>query len=168
MSNIVRTKQPQVLDAINRISEIVYMEALNQSFQDEAEPKTVKFQSVLRILVNEIRTISVPKTLQNELEEDYIIFEDEQWVYPRFQEILRRDSVYKQTTFKASFGAMTLDNFDANKGALMIQEVHIVNNKLCDPIVTNCNYFWNLQATDMEVVSDTELEQLLTPYKLVP
>lgn len=166
MSNIVRTLQPQVLDAINRISKVVYMEALNQSFQDEAEPKTVRFQSVLRILVNEIKTISVPKTLQNELGEDYVVFENEQWVYPRFHEILRRDSVYKQSTFKASFGEMTLNNFDASKGALMIQEVHIVNNKICDPIETNCNYFWNLQATDMEVVSDAELTTLLTPYKL--
>ena len=168
MSNILRTKVPQVLDAVNRISEVVYMEAINQSFQDEAFPKTVKFQSVLRILVNEIKTVSIPKTLKNELDEDYIIFENEEWVYPRFQEFLRRESVYKQTTFKSNFGALSYNDFDANKGALMIQEVHIVNNNICNPLETNCNYFWYLQANDMEVVSDTELEQLLTPYKLEP
>lgn len=166
MNKLVRTKQPQVLDAINRITKTVYMEAINQSFQDEATPKTVTFQTVLKIIVDEIKNISVPKTLQNELGEDYIVFENEQWIYPRFQEILRRDSVYTQTTFRTNFGTLPYNDFDANKANLMIQEVHVVNNKVCDPLEVACNYFWYLQASDMKVVEESEIEQLLTPYKL--
>lgn len=166
MNKLVRTKQPQVLDAINRITKTVYMEALNQSFQDEVEPKTVTFQTVLKVIVEDIRTVKVNQTLQNELGEDYIITVDEQWAFPQWLEILRRNSVYKQDTFKANFGTLSYNDFDSNKANLMIQEVHVVNNKICDPLEVNCNYFWYLQATDMETVSDVELEQLLTPYKL--
>jgi hypothetical protein len=161
---MIRTKQPQVLDAINRIESIVYMEAKNMSEDDDNG--TVKFRTVLSVIVNDIKTIQVEKTLQNEQGDDYIVFESEQWVYPRFKELLGRDSIYKMTTFDALFNNLTRAQFKSQKDLLMIQEVNTVNNTICDPLEKNCNYFWYLQINDMEVVTQQQLEELLTPYKL--
>jgi hypothetical protein len=161
---MIRTKQPQLLDAMNRVTSVVYMEAKNMNENDDNG--TVTFRTVLNIIVNEIRNITVEKTLQNELGEDYIVFENEYWVFPKFKEFLGRDSVYKMTTFDALFNNLTRSQFKSQKNLLMIQEIHIVNNKICNPLETNCNYFWYLQANDMEVVTQEEIDELLAPYKL--
>jgi hypothetical protein len=161
---MIRTKQPQVLDAMNRITSVVYMEAKNMTENDDNG--TVTFRTVLKIIVNKIKTIQVAKTLQNELNEDYIVFENEEWVFPEFHEFLGRDSVYKMTTFDTLFNPLTRAQFKSQKDNLMIQEVHNVNNTICNPIEKNCNYFWYLQANDMEVVTQEEIDELLAPYKL--
>jgi hypothetical protein len=161
---MIRTKQPQVLDAMNRITSVVYMEAKNMTENDDNG--TVTFRTVLKIIVNKIKTIQVAKTLQNELNEDYIVFENEDWVFPEFHEFLGRDSVYKMTTFDALFNPLTRAQFKSQKDNLMIQEVHTVNNKICNPLEVNCNYFWYLQANDMEVVTQEEIDELLASYKL--
>jgi hypothetical protein len=161
---MIRTKQPQVLDAMNRITSIVYMEAKNMTENDDNG--TVTFRTVLKIIVNKIKTIQVAKTLQNELNEDYIVFENEEWVFPEFHEFLGRDSVYKITTFDSLFNSLTRAQFKSQKDNLMIQEVNTVNNTICNPIEKNCNYFWYLTTNDMEVVTQQELDELLEPYKL--
>lgn len=162
---MIRTKQPQVLDAINRITSVVYMEAKNMTEDDDNG--TVKFRTVLKILINEIKTELVPKVLQNEQGEDYTVFESEQWVHPKFIDFLGRDSVYKMTTFDMLFNNLTRAQFKTQKDSLMIQEVNTVNNTICNPLEKNCNYFWYLTTNDLEVVTESELEELLTPYKLV-
>lgn len=161
---MIRTKQPQVLDSINRVEEVVYMFAENMTENDKAE--TVTFDSVLQILVNEVKPIQVEKKLLNEQGDEYIVFENELWVFPKFIDFLRRKSTYKMSTFDALFNNLTRSQFKSQKDYLMIQEINTVNSTICNPLQKNCNYFWYLTSNDMEVLTELELTELLAPYKL--
>lgn len=162
---MIRTKVAQVIDAKNRLDGVVYMCAKNREENDDA--KIVTYETYMYILVNVIKPKQVEVINQNELGEDYIEFVTELWVYPELKQVGYNIVSYKFETFFTAFATINQADFKTQTDQLMINEINLVNQSICNPKEKQCNYYWYLQTSDLEVVSDTELEEIKEPYKLV-
>ena len=119
---MIRTKQPQIIDAQNGKSEIVYFD-ISHELKDIVKG-LVTFNMVSFIMVD-----------------------------GQLQAIKENKAVYKLSTFNALYGAMTLNDFNANIDALMIGQIDYINkytwvgNEVQPPV-----RFWNLTSEDLEIV----------------
>ena len=157
---MIRTKQPQVLDALNRISAVAYMEAENRREPDGV----VIFDTVFKVLDIEYRqTIENVVVSQNEEGGDIIEQQTKTFAHPYFKTIYTREARYKKSTFYGAIGNPAPSQYDD----VMIAQIVYVNSKAWTGNELQKVYYWDLTATDLEKVTDEEVAQLLTPYEVV-
>jgi hypothetical protein len=98
---MIRTKEPQVVDAMNRESAVVYMEACNR--RESKEAQTVTFDVFMYTIesVTRVENVNVLKTrLDGETGETVNYYEAEERTVTRpFLKIIsKRDAIYKMST----------------------------------------------------------------------
>lgn len=154
---MIRTIEPQVIDAMNRRSGIVYIKALNRTENEQAQ--TVSFDVELYTL--ESATAEEPVNVEvGTNEEGNPIYEVQlrNVTRPYFNLINRRKAVYRMSTFYAMIGNVTPAQYDS----VLMSQIEYVNSR---PITGNeiqkDIYFWNLTASDLENVTDEQLTELL-------
>ena len=155
---MIRTKQPQVLDALNRISAVAYMEAENRREPDGV----VIFDTVFKVLDIELRqTIENVVVGQNEEGGDIIEQQTKTFAHPYFKTIYTREARYKKSTFYGAVGNPAPSQYDD----VMIAQIAYVNSKVWTGNELQKVYYWDLTATDLEKVTEAEIATLLTPYE---
>lgn len=155
---MIRTKLPQVIDAMNRREGIVYIKACNRT-ENEHE-QTVKFDVELYTLevASKVETVEVQGT--NENGEPFTAFEQATVNRPYFKLINRRQAIYRMSTFYSMIGNVTPDQYDS----ILMQQIEYVNSRpLTGNEIQKDIYFWNLTASDLQDVTAEEIETLLTP-----
>jgi hypothetical protein len=154
---MIRTKEPQIVDAMNRESAVVYLEACNR--RESKEAQTVTFD-VFMYTIDTITAIEYKNTpYQNEQGETYYVNEPKTVTIPIKRIISKRDAIYKMSTFYGAVGNPTPDQYDD----VMIAQIDFINSKVWDGTEAQKVYFWNLTASDVEKVTAEEMEILLTP-----
>ena len=157
---MIKTKQPQVLDAVNRIDSIVYMEVDNRR-----EPADmVIFDVIFKVLDIEHRTVTEMRA-NGEVNEDgnaIMVSTNVTYARPYLKTIHTREAKYKKSTFYNVIGSPNPSQYDA----LMVAQIEYVNSRTWTGNELQQVYFWDLTANDLEVVSEAELVELLTPYEL--
>lgn len=158
---MIRTKQPQVLDALNRISAVAYMDAENRREPDGV----VIFDTVFKVLDIELRPkIENVVVGQNEEGGDIIEQQTKTFAHPYFKTIYTREARYKKSTFYGSY----INNPNPSQyDDVMIAQIEFTNNRDWKGNELQKVYYWDLTATDLEKVTDEEVAQLLTPYEVV-
>lgn len=155
---MIRTKQPQVIDAMNRRNGIVYIKACNRTENEQAQ--TVTFDVELYTLEVASKEETVEVTHTNENGEQYVAFEQAIVNRPYFKLINRRQAIYRMSTFYSMIGNVTPDQYDQ---VLMSQIEYVNSRPLTGNEIQKDIYFWNLTAADLENVTAEEIETLLTP-----
>ena len=155
---MIRTKQPQVIDAMNRRDGIVYIKALNRTENEQAQ--TVSFDVELYTIESTTKVEPVNVVIgQNEEGGDIVEVHMRDVTRPYFQLINRRKAVYRMSTFYAMIGNVTPDQYDN----VLIQQIEYVNSRpLTGNEIQKDIYFWNLTASDLENVTQEEIEAVLT------
>ena len=155
---MIRTIQPQVIDAMNRRSGIVYIKALNRTENEQAQ--TVSFDVELYTIESTTKVEPVNVVIgQNEEGGDIVEVQNLNVTRPYFQLINRRKAVYRMSTFYAMIGNVTPDQYDN----VLIQQIEYVNSRpLTGKEIQKDIYFWNLTASDLENVTNEQVESLLT------
>ena len=158
---MIRTKQPQVLDALNRISAVAYMEAENRREPDGV----VIFDTVFKVLdvVHELGKVPIV-TGTNEEGGDIIEFQTKMFAKPYFKTIYTREARYKKSTF---YGPYINNPNPSQYDDVMIAQIEFTNNRDWTGNELQKVYYWDLTATDLEKVTEEEVAQLLTPYEVV-
>jgi hypothetical protein len=154
---MIRTKQPQVVDAMNRESAVIYMKADNK--RESVENQTVMFDVFMYSIDTVTRVESVNVSYQNENDETYYVSEQRTVTRPYLKLISKRDAIYKMSTFYGAVGNPTPSQYDD----VMIAQIDFINSKVWDGTEAQKVYFWNLTAADVEKVTAEEMETLLTP-----
>ena len=159
---MIRTKQPQVVDAMNRESAVVYMEACNR--RESKEAQTVTFDVFMYTIesVTRVENVNILKTrLDGETGETVNYYEAEERMVTRpFLKIIsKRDAIYKMTTFYGAVGNPTPSQYDD----VMIAQIAFINSKVWDGTEAQKVYFWELTASDVEKVTADEMQNLLSP-----
>ena len=156
---MIRTIEPQVIDAMNRREGIVYIKALNRTENEQAQ--TVSFDVELYTIESTTKAEPVNVVIgQNEEGGDIVEVQMRDVTRPYFQLINRRKAVYRMSTFYAMIGNVTPEQYDN----VLIQQIEYVNSRpLTGNEIQKDIYFWNLTASDLENVSQAEIEALLTP-----
>ena len=68
--------------------------------------------------------------------------------------IKENKAVFKLSTFDALFGAMTINEYEATKDQILINQIDYINKHVWtgnEPMLKNS--YWNLVKTDLEIVS---------------
>lgn len=155
---MIRTIQPQVIDAMNRRDGIVYIKACNRTENEQAQTVTFDVELYTLEVASKVETVEVMRT--NENGEQYIAFEQATVNRPYFKLINRRQAIYRMSTFYAMIGNVTPDQYDS----VLMQQIEYVNSRpLTGNEIQKDIYFWNLTAADLEDVTQQEIEILLTP-----
>ena len=159
---MIRTKEPQVVDAMNRESAVVYMEACNR--RESKEAQTVTFDVFMYTIesVTRVENVNVLKTrMDGETGETVNYYEAEERTVTRpFLKIIsKRDAIYKMSTFYGAVGNPTPSQYDD----VMIAQIAFINSKVWDGSEVQKVYFWELTASDVEKVTADEMQSLLTP-----
>ncbi len=155
---MIRTKQPQVIDAMNRREGIVYIKALNRRENEQAQ--TVTFDIELYTL----ETVTKQESVNVEIgtnEEGNPIYDVQMLnvTRPYFNLINRREAVYRMSTFYNVIGNVTPSQYDS----VLIAQIAYVNSRpLTGNEIQKDIYFWNLTASDLENVTEEQLTELLT------
>ena len=155
---MIRTKQPQIIDAMNRREGIVYIKALNRTENEHAQ--TVSFEIEMYILKSVAKEETVRIDKENEAGEMYTSYERKivtrnEWVF-----IGRRQAIYRMSTFYSIIGNVTPAQYDD----VLIEQIDYINSRpLTGNEIQKDIYFWNLTASDLEKVTDEQLTELLTP-----
>lgn len=155
---MIRTIQPQVIDAMNRRNGVVYIKACNR--RENESDQTVRFDVELYTLetASKVETIEVTNT--NENGEQYISFEQATVNRHYFKLINRREAVYRMSTFYTMIGNITPAQYDN----VLIAQIEYVNSRpLTGNEIQKDIYFWDLTAADLENVTPEEIADLLTP-----
>jgi hypothetical protein len=148
---MIRTKEPQVVDAMNRESAVVYMEACNR--RESKEAQTVTFDVFMYTIETVTRVESVP-TYKTRIDENgdtvnYVEFENKSVTRPFLKIISKRDAIYKMSTFYGAVGNPTPSQY--------------INSKVWDGSEVQKVYFWELTASDVEKVTEQEINVLTSP-----
>ena len=156
---MIRTIQPQVLDALNRVSAVAYIEAENRREPDGV----VIFDTVFKVLDVEYRqTIENVVVGQNEEGGDIIEQQTKTFAHPYFKTIYTREARYKKSTFYGVVGNPSPSQYDD----VMIAQIAFVNGKVWTGNELQKVYYWELTANDLEKVTEQEIATLLTPYEV--
>ena len=156
---MIRTIQPQVIVAMNRREGIVYIKACNRTENKQAQ--TVSFDVELYTLESTTKVEPVNVEVGTN-EEGGKIYEAQQLnvTRPYFKLINRRQAVYRMSTFYAMIGNVTPDQYDT----VLMQQIEYVNSRpLTGNEIQKDIYFWNLTASDLENVTQAEIDTLLLP-----
>jgi hypothetical protein len=158
---MIRTKQPQVLDAMNRITSIVYMDV---SGPDAREQGIVKFNVNFHVIDIEYKTeIEMrPNGDLNELGEQILASTLVTYAKPFFKTVHSREVKYRDAVYYDVVGNPKPNQFDA----LMITQIEYVNSRVWTGNELQQLYFWELTANDLEIVTQEQLDLLLTPYEV--
>jgi hypothetical protein len=159
---MIRTKQPQVVDAMNRESAVVYMEACNR--RESKEAQTVTFDVFMYTIesVTRVENVNILKTrLDGETGEtvNYYEAEERNVTRPFLKIISKRDAIYKMSTFYGAVGNPTPSQYDD----VMIAQIAFINSKVWDGTEAQKVYFWELTASDVEKLTADEMQNLLSP-----
>ena len=157
---MIRTKQPQVIDAMNRREGIVYIKALNRTENEQAQ--TVSFDVELYTIESTTKVEPVNVVVgQNEEGGNIVEVQERNITRPYFNLINRRKAVYRMSTFYAMIGNVTPEQYDN----VLIQQIEYVNSRpLTGNEIQKDIYFWGLTASDLENVTTEEITDLLTIY----
>ena len=156
---MIRTKQPQVIDAMNRKNGIVYIRACNRAENEQAQ--TVSFDVELYALESTTKIEPVNVIVgQNEEGGNIVEVQERNVTRPYFNLINRRKAVYRMSTFYAMIGNVTPEQYD---NVLMAQIEYVNSRPLTGNEIQKDIYFWNLTASDLENVTNEEITTLLLP-----
>jgi len=160
---MIRTKQPQVIDAMNRLESVVYM---NVSGPDAKDFGIVKFTVNFKIIEIEYKTeIEMrPNGSLNELGEEILVSTLVTYAKPKLKTVHMREVKYRDTVYYNVVGNPEPSEFDA----LMITQIEYVNSRVWTSNELQQFYFWELTANDLEIVTQEQLDLLLTPYEVQP
>ncbi len=152
---MIRTKKPQVTDAMNRQQHVVYMEAANR--RESKEAQTVTFDVLMYTIeaITKVEGVNVLK--QHEDGSEYYEVEQRNVTRKYLRIISKRDATYKMSTFYGVVGNPTPDQYDD----AMIAQIAFINSRTWTGDEAMKVYYWNLTASDVEKVSDEELANLL-------
>jgi len=124
---MIRTKTAQVIDAQNGMSEIVY-------FSITSEKKNYNTNTIEFTILSSI--IGTNEAGQNGLF--------------GFKE---NKAVFKLSTFNNLFGALSINDFEADKDQILIDQIDYINKHVWtgnEPMKKNS--YWSLEKTDLEIV----------------
>lgn len=156
---MIRTKQQQVIDAMNRKSGIVYIKALNRTENEQAQ--TVSFDVELYTIESTTKIEPVNVIVgQNEEGGNIVEVQERNVTRPYLNLINRRKAVYRMSTFYAMIGNVTPEQYDA---VLMAQIEYVNSRPLTGNEIQKDIYFWNLTSADLENVTTEEITALLLP-----
>jgi len=129
---MIETKEPQLIDARSGQNEIVYFDIISEIRDNTNDTRVIVFQTKVKIA--------------EATEKD-----------PAQFEVIGEDyyAVFKDSTYLALFGDMTLNEFEAAKPLTMISQIAYINtydwkgDELSSPVK-----FWNLTENDMKASSN--------------
>lgn len=161
---MVVTKEPQLIDPILRISEVVYMSARNQLIDKERE--TVTFEIHMFCIKNVLRKEKVTS-----FDEDGNLIRNEDFT-PKLTEIefsepklalfSKRNAEIKLSTFNKLFSNLKDDQWDD----VLLRQIDYLNSLEWKNKSTPPPYYWNLKSKDMKVLSDSQMLEILKPIKI--
>jgi len=124
---MIKSTTPQLIDAQNQISEIVYFD-MGPAIHDRK---------------NGLRKFNITT---------YIEDTDENGD-PYFKGIKEDMSIFKEATFLGLWGALTIAEFEAQVDANLISQIDYINSYTWDGTEAQEPIrFWNLTASDLEIV----------------
>jgi len=124
---MIKSTTPQLIDAQNQISEIVYFD-MGPAIHDRKDG--------LRRF-----NITIYVEAVNEEGENY------------YKGIKEEMSVFKEATFMGLWGNLTLIEFEAQVDANLISQIDYINSYTWDSTEAQAPVrFWNLTASDLEIV----------------
>lgn len=124
---MIKSTTPQLIDAQNQISEIVYFD-MGPAIHDRKKGLR-KFNITIYIEDTDVNGDTYYKGIKEEM------------------------SVFKEATFMGLWGNLTLIEFEAQVDANLISQIDYINSYTWDDTEAQAPVrFWNLTASDLEIV----------------
>lgn len=124
---MIKSKEPQIIDAQNGISAVVFFEV------------TLERNDTLRGLRHFTITTYIEGTREN----------GEKFYHPINENV----AIFKEETFKVLFGGLTLVEFDAQKNEIMKAQIEYANtHEWTGEEAQERVGYWGLMAADLETV----------------
>lgn len=192
---MIRTKQPQVINAKKRLSEVVYMQAGNRTNNSVSQTVSIDIKMARIVPIRKEQLFAVLDENGQPVNIPVLDANGNPVMVPArdsYQRIIEDENgnptLIPQTTKQTELGVMIhpkleifrtekalfkLSTFEALFGSLkeseydpvLIQQIAYVNSKEWTGDEIMQTYYWNLGETDLEIVDKSELQQLLTPYR---
>jgi hypothetical protein len=158
---MIRTKQPQVISGRNRLNAVVYIDVKGP---DATATDIVTFNMGFHILLTSYETVIEmrPNGEVNEEGNPIMVSTEVTYAKPYLKLVDNEVAKYKKSTYYGAVGNPSYTDFDQ----VMISQIEYVNSRTWTGNELQQVYFWNLTASDLEVVSEAELAALLTPYEV--
>jgi len=167
---MIRTLEIQSIDPKMRFSGVVYMRATKEIDSDTLG--IVQFNNYFSTLQTKEEIIRLPRMVEETYcsafdpitgEKTFATREVEKMMparanVPRFVDFTVQPAKYKKSTFNALFPNLTPADYDAN----MIAQIEYVNSKDWTGNEAQKVFFWDLTASDMEIVTPEMQADLLT------
>lgn len=125
---MIKTKQPQVIDAQNGMSAEVYFSIIH-------EEKDYSMNTVTFVILSSILVVND----ENET---------------RLQGVKKNKAVFRLSTFNNLFGSLTLQEYEDTKDQLLINQIDYINKHDWtgnEPMPRNS--YWNLTKDDLEIIN---------------
>jgi len=130
---MIKTKTPQIIDAQNGISKIVFFNVSHETVNNLLKTRAYNVVS------------SVEETIKDLEGKDKVVL----------TAIKENKAIFKESTIQALYGGMTLADFQSNQDALLIAQIEFINSYVWtgDEAQKNPVKYWNLTSQDLEIVT---------------
>lgn len=155
---MIRSKKPEVIDALRRKVGVVYLEVKNQTNNDDAG--TVSFDVIFKTPKTIVQEMHAQRTIIREDGTEFVesfISDVERTVLVEYR---RESAIYRKAKFYSDLGNVTPQIYDQ----VLIAEIDRVN-KLTptgNEVQTEF-YYYDWTSEDLEIVSEQELVEMQTP-----
>lgn len=157
---MIVTLKPQVIDAQNRIESVVYIRVLNQ--RENTLSKTVEFDVETRALVTTTHEEDIAQLNETG---GFVLDKEGKPLMKRVTvekttlELVRKQvATFKADTFYSKIGKLSPDEYDQ----AFIKQLEYLNSRPETDPFHKKKYFWNLTAKDVKIISEDEVNKLVT------
>lgn len=155
---MIRSKKPEIIDALRRKVSVVYLEVKNQTNNDDAG--TVSFDVIFKTPKTFVQQMPAQRTIVREDGTEFIesfIANVERTVLVEYR---REAAIYRKSKFYSDLGNVTPQIYDQ----VLISEIDRVNKlKPTGNEVQTEFFYYEWTSEDLEIVSEEELVQMQTP-----
>jgi len=157
---MIRTLEPQEINAKNRLEAVVYMKACNRRETETTVTFDVNYY-ILDIKYYQ-ETVNVPTGEINELGGQITVPTVINMAQRYFIELPSDKAIYKTSTFYGAVGNPTPSEYDT----FFISQIDYINSRVWTGNELQKVYFWHLRAQDCDIVTPEMLSELFTPFEV--
>ena len=124
---MIKTKEPQLIDAQNKVGAIVYLQVTHEFKSHQEQLRKFTITTLIEQVNKEGQTVLLP--------------------------IKENIAIFKESTFIEQWGAFTLSDFNKKIDTFLIEQVEYINTYVWtgeesqEPV-----RFWDLKAEDLEII----------------
>lgn len=158
---MIRSKHPEIIDALRRKVGVVYLEVMNR--QEDDLNKTISFDVVFKTPKTIVQQMPAQRTIPREDGTEFVesfIADVETTVLVEYR---REKATYKTAKFYENMASVTPGQYDET----LISEIDRVNKLTPTGNEVQTEFFYyEWTSEDLEIVSEQELIEMQTPKLL--